>query len=289
MQSYFIRRLLKVCDNNVSQAKQELRWITQHVLNQTKNNYYNCNNIQQLDEKEKQTIALMVNDRVEKYKPLQYILGTQPFCDLEIITKPPVLIPSRWETEEWTNRLITKINSRIFSKNQKGIKNNNDINRNGYLDRAEGKQIEILDICTGSGCIALALASNLPDNTCKVYGIDLSVEALELANLNLRQQQQLKNFVDFSKLDILNDEDEKIKRFVKEKSLNGLGFNLIVSNPPYITYEEYEDLIPDVKLWEDKIALVTKIIDELNKNGFRWYEVWKDSRGIDRCVAARLQ
>ncbi|CAJ0823808.1 5422_t:CDS:2 [Entrophospora sp. SA101] len=278
MQSYFIRRLLKVCDNNVSQAKQELRWITQHVLNQTKNNYYNCNNIQQLDEKEKQTIALMVNDRVEKYKPLQYILGTQPFCDLEIITKPPVLIP-RWETEEWTNRLITKINSRIFSKNQKGIKNNNDINRNGYLDRAEGKQIEILDICTGSGCIALALASNLPDNTCKVYGIDLSVEALELANLNLRQQQQLKNFVDFSKLDILNDEDEKIKRFVKEKSLNGLGFNLIVSNPPYITYEEYEDLIPDV----------TKIIDELNKNGFRWYEVWKDSRGIDRCVAARLQ
>ncbi|CAJ0843794.1 11719_t:CDS:2 [Entrophospora sp. SA101] len=152
MQSYFIRRLLKVCDNNVSQAKQELRWITQHVLNQTKNNYYNCNNIQQLDEKEKQTIALMVNDRVEKYKPLQYILGTQPFCDLEIITKPPVLIPSRWETEEWTNRLITKINSRIFSKNQKGIKNNNDINRNGYLDRAEGKQIEILDICTGSGC-----------------------------------------------------------------------------------------------------------------------------------------
>jgi release factor glutamine methyltransferase len=93
--SHFIRQLLKVCDNNVNQAKQELRWITQHALKQTRHKNYNCNsdNVPQLDQKESKIIAKMVEDRVEKFKPLQYILGTQPFCDLEIITKTPVLIP----------------------------------------------------------------------------------------------------------------------------------------------------------------------------------------------------
>ena len=59
MQSYFIRQLLKVCDNNANQAKQELRWIIQHALNQTRNSNYNCNsnNIQQFSQKENQKLS----------------------------------------------------------------------------------------------------------------------------------------------------------------------------------------------------------------------------------------
>ncbi|CAG8522511.1 4818_t:CDS:2 [Paraglomus occultum] len=232
--------------------------------------------------------------------------GTQPFCNLDIVTRPPVLIP-RWETEEWTMRVISLLYSRLH-----------------YLE----KPIHILDVCTGSGCIALSLAHNMPANTCFVRGIDISSQALILANLNLqvfRSNNLIKNDVIFSKVDIMNDDE--IASFVQN---NQPAFDLILSNPPYIPREQYDKLGDEVKLWEDEIALIADdngtafhsrivnlaangllkrlkehnvvprlvmefgadqgatIIREMERSKFTSIEVWKDGVGRDRCVVGSI-
>ncbi|GBC04894.1 hypothetical protein RclHR1_05930004 [Rhizophagus clarus] len=313
-----IKRLLSANGNNLNQAKQELRWLTQHVLQKTRKNSF-LSDEKNLNKFEKNLLNELINERVEKSKPLQYILGTQPFCDLEIITQSPVLIP-RWETEEWTSKVISMLVPYLQKRKDK-----------------EKTKFEILDICTGTGCIALSLAQHLPTNSSNIHGIDISSNALSLAELNyftFNSKNQLKNSVNFSKLDILNATDNEIDLFTKKSTESGKGFNMILSNPPYVTHEEYKTLKDDVKLWEDKIALVAdkdgtafheriayhttrnnglffkdnmqndlpqlimeiggshqvrKIIHYLKSCGFKHLEVWKDAAKKDRCVVAKLQ
>ncbi|RIA97718.1 S-adenosyl-L-methionine-dependent methyltransferase, partial [Glomus cerebriforme] len=314
---HMIKRLLSVNGNNINQAKQELKWLTQHVLQKTRKNSFLLKE-KNLNDFEKNLLNELINERVEKSKPLQYILGTQPFCDLEIITESPVLIP-RWETEEWTSKVISMLVP--FLQLRK--------------DKVRTK-FEILDVCTGSGCIALSLAHHLPTNSSNIHGIDISSNALSLAKLNyftFNSKNQLKNSVNFSKLDILNASQNEIDLFVKKSTENGKGFNMILSNPPYVTHKEYETLTDDVKLWEDKIALIAdkdgiafheriahlatknngllyikdnmqndlpqlimeiggshqvkKVIDYLKNCGFKHLEIWKDAAKKDRCVVAK--
>lgn len=317
---HMIKRLLSANGNNINQAKQELRWLTQHVLQKTRKKFFFLSEEKNLNEIEKNLLNELINERVEKSKPLQYILGTHPFCDLEIITQPPVLIP-RWETEEWTSKVISMLGPFLQERKDK-----------------ERTKFEILDICTGSGCIALSLAHHLPTNSSNIHGIDISSNALSLAELNyftFNSKNQLKNSVNFSKIDILNATDNEIDLFIKKSTESGKGFNMILSNPPYVTNEEYKTLKDDVKLWEDKIALVAekdgtafheliayhttrnngllrfkdsiqndlpqlimeiggshqvrKVINYLKRCGFKHLEVWKDAAKKDRCVVAKLQ
>ncbi|RIB27658.1 S-adenosyl-L-methionine-dependent methyltransferase [Gigaspora rosea] len=324
----FLNRLLTKTSNDLSQAQQELKWLTIHVLQQTKNPILNklktsmisTNEIiKNLNNNEKIILNKYVSERVEKSKPLQYILGTQPFCDLEIITKPPVLIP-RWETEEWTGRLIALLKP-LFSTT---------------ANLASQKfPFKIIDICTGSGCIALSLSNALPQNSCYINGVDISNDALSLANLNLsamRSCKKLHNQVEFFHLDIMKSTDKQICEFMRKSN----GYDLVVSNPPYISHDEYLTLDEDVKLWEDKLALVadengtifhskiaylaakyllkknshfpnvrknkipdlvmeiggshqvSKIVEELKKYNFKSVDIWKDGANKDRCIVANL-
>lgn len=106
------------------------------------------------------------------------------------------------------------------------------------------RPIRILDICTGSGCIALALAKHLPKDSAQIIGLDVSKKAVSLANHNLDvHQTSIRNTVEFRQKDVFHLD-------LKEP------FDLIVSNPPYITHDEYNSLDPDVKEWEDSRALV---------------------------------
>ncbi|KAI8148146.1 S-adenosyl-L-methionine-dependent methyltransferase, partial [Fennellomyces sp. T-0311] len=164
-----------------------------------------------------------VQDRVVRHKPLQYILGSQPFGDLDIVTRPPVLIP-RWETEEWVYRLIDLILPQLRHKKE---------------------SFRVLDICTGSGCIALALATHLPNAS--IFATDLSTDAIDLAQHNHQIHASLirNSVLRFKQIDVFDDQ-----------AMNLDPFDLIVSNPPYITRDEYEHLDPDVKQWEDVRALV---------------------------------
>jgi release factor glutamine methyltransferase len=99
--------------------------------------------------------------------------------------------------------------------------------------------LNILDIGTGSGCIALALAKHFSRSN--VLAIDISEGALEQAKKNA-EQNAIGN-VYFKRIDILRDD------------LSGEEFDIIVSNPPYVSSSEYETLEPELKLFEPKVAL----------------------------------
>lgn len=155
-----------------------------------------------------------LQEHIKNKKPLQYILGAVPFLDLMLKVTPPILIP-RPETEEWISNLIEQLHQ---LKNQK---------------------LTILDIGTGSGCIALAAAKALPNSI--VYATDISQLALKLAEENC----------------IANNISNV--RFVLSSvcdNIRNVFFDLIISNPPYIDPEYWQSLDPSVTEWEDKKALI---------------------------------
>lgn len=169
-----------------------------------------------LTSEQEQQLNTWIDEHVNQRKPLQYILRSAPFNGLVIICEPPVLIP-RPETEEWTIRLAEKL-------------------------AAVSPKLNILDLATGSGCIALALAKALPHAT--IYATDISEDALDLAQRNAKFNKI--NNVTFLQSDVF-------KNIPKD-----LQFDIIVSNPPYISAKEYKELAPSVTEWEDKNALVAE-------------------------------
>ncbi|KAJ1727259.1 hypothetical protein LPJ61_004669, partial [Coemansia biformis] len=180
-----------------------------------------------------------VADRVEHHKPLQYILGHQPFGKAVMGTRPPVLIP-RWETEEWMLRLAGQLSA----------------HHAGHQTARQGSshpwQINILDACTGSGCISLGLACELPAGAARIAGVDVSADAIALANSNLtRNAKILNNEVEFHQLDLLAP--DVLSRL---GAIRNDGWDMVVANPPYVTPAEYAQLDADVRDWEDVRALV---------------------------------
>lgn len=157
--------------------------------------------------------------RLKRNEPIQYILGHTKFYGININVAPGVLIP-RPETEELVE-LILKENEKL-----KG---------------------NILDIGTGSGCIALALAKFLPES--RVEGWDISHEALNIAARNARQNGIE---VSFHLKDILNLNTEEIPQY-----------ELIVSNPPYICEKEKKEMERNVLDYEPHLALFVKDSDPL--------------------------
>ncbi|KAG2236964.1 hypothetical protein INT48_002033 [Thamnidium elegans] len=216
------QKLLPACDGDLSHAKRQLVWLKEKVVFDHRGKQYSS--LDTLSQQEQERLETYIDQRVNQYKPLQYILGsTQPFCELDIVTRPPTLIP-RWETEEWTFKVIKLMHQ--------------------HLDQS--RPLRVLDICTGSGCIALALAKHLPKDSAEIIGLDISNKAIDLANHNLNlHKSDLQNSVEFQQKDLF------------DLDLNGSNINLVISNPPYITHQEYESLDPDVKYWEDSRALVT--------------------------------
>lgn len=152
---------------------------------------------------------------ITKHKPYQYILGSVPFLDLDILVEPPILIP-RLETEYWVSLIIER-----FAK----FKN---------------EPINILDLCSGSGCIALSLAKFF--NRSQVIAIDISKQACDLISKNLIHNQ-------ISNVTVL--QSDLYQNLDKQK------FDLIIANPPYIPQADYVKLDFSVKLWEDPQALVS--------------------------------
>jgi release factor glutamine methyltransferase len=179
-------------------------------------------------------------------KPIQYILGVTSFLDLELHINENALIP-RPETEE----LVSKI---IYS----------------YSDHHPQR---ILDIGTGSGCIALALKSKFPES--EVWAVDFSSSAIELAQKNADALQLKVNFLILDILDSNSTED------LPEK------FDLIVSNPPYVLPSEKPlmqanvlDYEPHAALFvpeNDPLLFYRKIAQRANasltEGGHLWFEI----------------
>jgi release factor glutamine methyltransferase len=163
------------------------------------------------------TLQQWLQNLVDEHKPIQYILGSVPFNGVDIIVKPPTLIP-RPETEEWTCNLIEQ------------------------LQKINTENLAILDLCTGSGCIAVALAKALPHAT--ITAVDIAQSALLLTHENAKHNNVTN--VNCLKSDLFNALPE------------GSVFDLIVSNPPYIAEDEWSTLDVSVTHWEDKKALVAQ-------------------------------
>lgn len=203
--------------------QQEALWIVQHALKDLPLAEYNRRE-SAINSLQINRINELLKRRIEMHEPIGYMFGTVPFCALEIKVRPPILIP-RMETEEWALMLIEKMRAHNFTA------------------------INILDLCTGSGCIALALASAFPQ--AKVIGVDVNPAAIELA----RENAEFLNLKNVSFLE---------KNIFEDLALD-VQFDVIVSNPPYVTASEWAGLVLDVKNWEDKIALVAE------ENGLIFY------------------
>jgi release factor glutamine methyltransferase len=171
-------------------------------------------------------------DALEKEKPIQYIIGETEFCGLPIKVNSHVLIP-RPETEELVYWILNDL---------KGLQSS-PLNKKSNL--------KILDIGTGSGCIAIALAKNLPD--CSVYAIDISSKALDVARNNVELNKVHVNFI---KKDILNCSD-----LIDNHEFE--NFDIIVSNPPYVRESEKDSMHKNVLQYEPHLALFVKDNDPL--------------------------
>ncbi|WP_081212383.1 peptide chain release factor N(5)-glutamine methyltransferase [Salegentibacter sediminis] len=159
-------------------------------------------------------------ERLLKHEPIQHIIGETEFFDLIFQVSKDVLVP-RPETEELVQWILDDL-------------------------QAEPKQIKILDIGTGSGCIAISLAKNLPD--AEISAIDISAKALETAKLNAINNKVVINFAESNVLEL-----EKLEQ----------DFNLIVSNPPYVRELEKAQMHPNVLEYEPETALYVKDDDPL--------------------------
>ena len=166
--------------------------------------------------------------RLNAHEPLQYILNEAWFYGRKFFVDPSVLIP-RPETELLVEESIKYLES--FRNCQ---------------PRLRGQGGRILDIGTGSGCIAISLALKFPN--AHVTGIDISDKALTVAK---RNATELKANVQFEQIDIL-----------KESNVMG-KFNLIVSNPPYISTLEKPSMAKNVVDYEPHLALFAPEKDPL--------------------------
>ena len=195
-------------------SRQYAWWIIEKITHKNELVLINQKEIE-WSESDQKMVDDALNKIIDQDMPLAYWLESIPFCGLDILVKPPILIP-RPETEEWCARLIEQLLPLIK------------------------EPLWILDLCSGSGCIALALADALPK--AKVYGIDINDAALALAQENARHNH-IPN-VTFLCSDLFK---EIPKNFT---------FDLIVANPPYIAPRYWQTLDKSVTQWEDKNALI---------------------------------
>ena len=216
--------------------------------------------------------------RRAKREPLQYILGYTEFHGLKIRVGPGVLIP-RPETEllaeEAIKILKNKISNPPLTKRAEG----------GVTATARSLSlVRILDLCTGSGCIALALAKEFPD--AEIYGTEISGAAIHYAEENAKNNG-IEN-VTLLKGSLFEPLTEK-----RTSRTSNLTFDLIISNPPYIKEGDIMTLQPEIMNWEpaealnggeDGLAYYRRIISEaknyLKRDGFLMLEI-----GIDQAEA----
>ncbi len=232
---------------------------------------------------ENQTKLLATLTRLATGEPLQYVMGNTEFYGLTFSVNPSVLIP-RPETEELVEWIL---NSHL---------RNTDLN--------------ILDIGTGSGCIAISLKKNLSD--ANVWAIDISDGALQTAKQNAQLNKVEVNFIEADVLD------------TNSFNLSPLTFNVIISNPPYVTLEDKTKMHTNVTDFEPHSALFvpqddpllfykaianlatnklskdgllffeinenygTETVNMLREKGFTQIELRKDMSGRDRMIKALL-
>jgi len=152
--------------------------------------------------------------------PAQYITGHQEFWGMDLLVTPDVLIP-RPETEHVIERVLELMRSRPA------------------VSDVSSPKPRIVDVGTGSGCIACALAKELP--SAEIHTTDISTAALEIARANAARHDLLAR-IHFHETDLLS-------------GMENNGFDLVVSNPPYVGTMEEDQVQLEVRKFEPRVAV----------------------------------
>lgn len=288
--------------HGIESAEREAELMIRYGLHIDPVKLYNEN--PELGKEEELLIEQMINRRAER-EPLQYILGSVDFMGLKIEVGKGVLIP-RPETELMAEYAIKQISSQKSVVSSGGSEVSNHTTYDGRRITDNGQRLTILDLCTGSGCLALAIAKEFSE--AEVIGCDNSDDALQIAKRNA-EINKVGN-VKFIKGDLF-------------KTVSNEGpFDMIISNPPYIKTEDIKGLQPEVRDWEplkaldggaDGLDYYRQIVPEsvrylknngivmfehgdgqfndiaviLDEKGFEEIEMIKDYSGKERVIQAR--
>lgn len=257
----------------IDEAELDARYILEYITGLNSAQYFIHS--EDIIEKDKAEEFFRLIERRSKRIPLSYVIGTRDFFGLTFKVDENVLIP-----EQETELLVEEV-----------------------IKHSEGKSV--LDMCTGSGCIAISIA--LFGKPSKVAASDISEKALEVARENAKSLKA--GEISFIQGDMFENVTDK--------------FDIIVSNPPYIETREIDELMPEVRDYIPRLALDGDIdglkfyriiskeaVKKLNKNGRIFYEIgynqsravasillengftdvkiMKDYSGLDRIVMAKL-
>jgi release factor glutamine methyltransferase len=219
----------------ISDPAQETTWLLQHALGM-KSHQLACEAQEALPPEAWRNVESLIARRVSR-EPLQYLLGTQDFCGLELAVSPAVLIP-RPETELLIQEVV----------------------RDRVASRPEAT---IVDVGTGSGCLAITVATILAD--VRVLAIDRSADALAVAMSN-GSAHGVQDKIKWLQGDLLEPLREQVPP---------AAVDIILSNPPYIAEADWAHLQPEVRLFEPRMALVG------GPTGTEFHErLLEDSRGF---------
>ena len=200
-----------------------------------------CGKVNELSSDEERNLEEIIA-RLQNGEPVQYVLGEADFAGRTFHVEPGVLIP-RPETAELCQWIEEEVSS---------------------LKADERKQI--LDICTGSGCIAITLGLTIPNS--EVTGWDISEDALRIAQGNVEMLKAGNVRIEYQDALMLPkaaeaEEAAEISEATKSESSLSKGWNIIVSNPPYICEKEKADMEKNVLEHEPSIALFVPDEDPL--------------------------
>ena len=239
--------------NHIEQARLEAGLLLAHVLGLRKEDLI-IHPDQELTDPQEEKFLQLVERRCRK-EPFAYIVGHREFWSSKFKVNPMVLIP-RPETEGVIERLL-----------------------NLAGDETDEKAIRILDVGTGSGILSVVSAFEFPKS--RITAVDNSGDALEIAQENALEHQ-VADRIEFVKMD-----------FMRDWSLpKNVLYDYILSNPPYIRSKELEQLMPDVRDYEPRVALdggpdglacyrciVASAFPYLKPGGYLIFEVGDDQAG----------
>lgn len=283
----------KLTENNVEEVNIKVSILLQFVLGMSKSELL-INDQKVVSESDKERYLGYITELIEG-KPIQYITNCQEFMGLSFYVNENVLIPQP-DTETLVEKAIESIEKflerrqfvRLFSNRKDKLKEESKIGE----QRTAGNFIRVLDLCTGSGAVAIAITHYFRKNgkkgKIKIYASDVSEGALKIAKMNEKQliendhNDEAKSISQdgetLMKADMFEDTGEQlIKRdmyedveihFIKSNMFENIEnkFDLIVSNPPYIETSEISNLSKEVQS-EPHIAL------DGGKDGLEFYRI----------------
>ena len=242
--------IIKACLLLRRQGKEEslARFLLMYILDESPQLFSN-NLSEQMSKENEDKYFSLIEKHIKEDVPLSHLVGFEYFYDRKYKVTKDVLSP-RMETEE----LIYKVIEYIKASNKNNLK--------------------ILDLCTGSGIIAITLKKELEQVSVDVIASDISEEAIEVAKENAQSHDATIKFI---KSDIFNNIDNK--------------FDIIVSNPPYIDRKDEVTMQDNVLKYDPHLALFAeeegmyfyrKIIEQandyLNENGVMFFEIGYDQK-----------